>query len=289
MKFEKFIQEYKKGIEVKENYDSFQKLIEKNRNYDKDNTKIIDFLFDKLNNLEDDLLKYRNLKLMTWFMYGNQNKDYYLKFKEYVYSLFLSSNGHIRNNCVHLVNDYRGMILMRGSLDFIAYKKGNEVDMQTISEYRKIYVQSFVELVKIYENFTDEKIKKNVLKGIEQFYCYVAEDIFGEIGYSDIYNKYGDIIFGKPKSLLERYNGEWEDCSWFVEDLKSEFEKRDNAFNYITDCNDIEKLREEALELQEQVFELEEALEEALDKNDELKNKLRKLQLKNKDLKKKNE
>lgn len=252
--FEKFKKYYNMGIEKKENFDNLNTLIERSK-YREENSSIIDFLFEEYFKQEEDLLKYRILKLANWFLYKRQDFKYYLTFKEKIFELLLSKNGNVRHNTTHLVNDLRSHLLMSCDVDLFYYKDINytfsEDEKNLMSKFQDLLISSFFELISMYEKVEDEKIKKNILKSIEHYYCYTMDEIIEGTSKEkvDMYNKYLEIIYGRDE-FEEISNEEFEKYLELLRNKKKEF-----IFDYES-CDDVNKLKEHIKELRDMIIEL---------------------------------
>lgn len=252
--FEKFKIYYNMGIEKKENFDNLNTLIERSK-YREENSSILDFLFEEYFKQEEDLLKYRILKLANWFLYKRQDFKYYLTFKEKIFELLLFKNGNVRHNTTHLVNDLRSHLLMSCDVDLFYYKDINytfsEDEKNLMSKFQDLLISSFFELISMYEKVEDEKIKKNILKSIEHYYCYTMDEIIEGTFKErvDIYNKYSEIIFGRDE-FEEISNEEFEKYLEFLKNKKKGF-----IFDYES-CDDVNKLKEHIKELRDMIVEL---------------------------------
>lgn len=282
MKFDKFNEMYNIGIDTKENYDSILKELEKNRSFERDNSLIIDFLFNEFIKYDEDLIKYRILNILSYLLHGRYDYNYFIQFKKFIFELLLSENEHIRQYTIHLIFDFRGFCLIRSSTEYKYYSNANYKfqgnELEEISKFRDLILDSYFELVELYNITKDEKIKKGLLKAIEQYYSPIMEEFIESTSKEkvDIYNKFSDLIWGKPRSFLEK-----DEVGVFQEEFIDKIKSQDDSIKYIKECQDIEDLRETTLELQEMIFDLNQEFEELEDENEELIETIRKLKIEN--------
>jgi hypothetical protein len=244
MNFDKFKRYYDKGIEKKEVFEELNKKLE-NSNQRNEKNLILDFLFVEYEKQKDDLLKYRILKLVNWFLYGKVKFDFYHKFKEKCFELLLSKNGNVRHNATHLVNNLRGHLLISCDPDMVytmnVNYKFSEKEKENMRMSKDLLISSFFELIDIYENSQDNKIKKSLLKSIEHYYCNGMDEIIEGTSQEkvDIYNKFIDLIFGKEDENFNSF-------------LEIPLNKSGFVFDY-EKCDDIDKLKEHIKDLREMI------------------------------------
>ncbi len=187
MKLDKFKIECLKSINEKDKFKVFLKDIKKN-NYSKSNSKKhIIFLCDEIEKPKiSDIHKFRLLKLSYEFLDTDSDFDDMKKVIELGISLLYSKDGKLAYNSTHLVKDIIGLVGMI-AIPILGYKNLSKEKYKIVEKFISFYVSIFLNLIHLFADEEDEKIRNNLSRVIEIFYYMNFESLIFQTEYKNIY------------------------------------------------------------------------------------------------------